>query len=137
MFRDTKILVTIKISSIPTSYNAYYAGWNNGTSGSPSGVSIHHPSGSAKKISTYNSSLSSATYNGGANSAHWMVTWSATTNGHGVTEGGSSGGPIFDQNGRIIGQLTGGSSYCTATGSPDLYGKHNSKSSLVEREFFL
>ncbi len=110
-------------SSIPTSYNAFYAGWNAGTSAATSGVSVHHPAGSAKKISTYTSPLSSATYNGGASAAHWRVYWSSTANGHGVTEGGSSGSPIFDQNGRVVGQLSGGSSYCTSTGSPDLYGK--------------
>lgn len=110
-------------STPPTSYNAFYAGWNRANVGSPSGVGIHHPAGSAKKISTYTSTLSSTTYNGGASNAHWLVTWSATTSGHGVTEGGSSGSPIFDNNGRIVGQLSGGSSYCTATSSPDLYGK--------------
>jgi PKD repeat protein len=110
-------------STIPSSYNAYYAGWNAGTSSASSGVSIHHPSGSAKKISTFTSSLSSATYNGGAANAHWRVYWAGTTNGHGVTEGGSSGSPIFDQNGRVVGQLSGGSSFCTNTNSPDLYGK--------------
>ena len=113
-------------SSIPTSYNAYYAGWSKANSAASSGVSIHHPSGSAKKISTYTSSLSSVTYNGGAYNHHWLVSWSSTTNGHGVTEGGSSGGPIFDQNGRVVGQLSGGSSFCTNPTQPDLYGKFSS-----------
>lgn len=110
-------------STPPSSYNAFYAGWNRANTGSPSGVGIHHPYGSAKKISTYTSTLLSTTYNGGVSNAHWRVTWSATPNGHGVTEGGSSGSPIFDNNGRIVGQLSGGSSYCTATSQPDLYGK--------------
>lgn len=110
-------------SNIPTSYNAYYAGWDKSTSSASSGVTIHHPSGSAKKISTYTSSPYSGTYNNGAYNAHWVVTWSQTSNGHGVTEGGSSGAPIFNQNKRIIGQLSGGSSYCTSTSSPDLFGK--------------
>ena len=47
----------------------------------------------------------------------------ATETNHGVTEGGSSGSPIFNQEKRIVGQLTGGSSYCTALTSPDFYGK--------------
>jgi len=110
-------------STPPTAYNAFYAGWNRTNTGATSGVGVHHPAGSAKKISTFTSSLTSATYNSGASNAHWRVVWSATTNGHGVTEGGSSGSPIFDQNGRIVGQLSGGSSFCTSTGSPDLYGK--------------
>jgi hypothetical protein len=110
-------------SAIPNSYNPFYAGWNRATASSPSGVGIHHPAGHEKKISTYTSSLVSATYNGGWSGAHWRVFWSATTNGHGVTEGGSSGSPLFNQNGQIIGHLSGGSSFCTQTSAPDLYGK--------------
>ena len=110
-------------SEPPASYNAYYNGWNRSNTAATSGISVHHPAGSAKKISTFNTSLNSSTYNGGASGAHWTVYWSATANGHGVTEGGSSGSPIYDQNGRTVGQLSGGSSFCNATGSPDLYGK--------------
>ena len=110
-------------NNIPTSYNAYYAGWDRSNSSASSGVSIHHPAGSAKKISTFTSSLSNATYNGGAYNAHWAVNWSATTNGHGVTEGGSSGSPIFNQSKRIVGQLSGGSSTCNFPNYSDLYGK--------------
>jgi PKD repeat protein len=40
-----------------------------------------------------------------------------------VTEGGSSGSPIFNNSGRIVGDLTGGGSYCSTPTSPDLYGK--------------
>ena len=110
-------------NNIPTSYNAYYAGWDRSNSSASSGVSIHHPAGSAKKISTFTSSLSNTTYNGGAYNAHWAVNWSATTNGHGVTEGGSSGSPIFNQSKRIVGQLSGGSSTCNFPNYSDLYGK--------------
>ena len=110
-------------SEPPTAYNAYYNGWNRSNTAATSGVSVHHPAGSAKKISTYNNSLSNSTYNGGASGAHWSVTWAATANGHGVTEGGSSGSPIYDQNGRTVGQLSGGASFCTATNQSDSYGK--------------
>jgi len=118
-------LLTEITQEIPSSINAYWNGWNAenpSNSGSSSGVSIHHPAGDIKKISTYTSNLQSATW-GGVPGTHWRVYWSETANGHGVTEGGSSGSPIFDANGYIIGQLTGGSSFCTATNSPDLYGK--------------
>lgn len=107
--------------------NVVYNGWRNNNIGSPSGISIHHPSGDIKKISTYTNSLTSTTYYGdnetGAPNAHWRTVWSRTTNGHGVTEGGSSGSPIFDNNGYIIGTLSGGSSYCNYTSGSDLYGK--------------
>lgn len=105
-----------------TGANAYYNGWNRNNTAATSGVSIHHPAGDIKKISTYSSSLVSSTW-GGTPNTHWRVTWVATANGHGVTEGGSSGSPIFNSSGLIVGDLSGGSSYCTATSSPDLYGK--------------
>ncbi|MCB9195585.1 MAG: PKD domain-containing protein [Flavobacteriales bacterium] len=110
-------------STPPSNYNAFYAGWNRANTGSGSGAGIHHPAGSAKKISFYTSTLTSTTYNGGVSNAHWRVVWSGSPSGHGVTEGGSSGSPIFDNNGRVVGQLSGGSSYCTATSAADLYGK--------------
>lgn len=102
-------------------WNCYWNGWDANNTASSAGVSIHHPSGDRKKISTYTSTLTTAGW--GIPNTHWRVVWSATPNGHGVTEGGSSGSPIFNSAGRIVGQLTGGSSYCTATSSPDLYGK--------------
>jgi hypothetical protein len=47
----------------------------------------------------------------------------ATETDHGVTEGGSSGSPIFSPSHQIIGTLTGGGSYCTTPTSPDYYGR--------------
>lgn len=109
-------------NNVPQSYNPYFNGWRRSNVTSSSGVSIHHPAGDIKKISTYTNSLSTTSW-GSANGSHWQVTWSATSNGHGVTEGGSSGSPIFDNNGLIIGTLTGGSSFCSTPFFPDLYGK--------------
>ena len=45
---------------------------------------------------------------------------------YGASEGGSSGSPLFDDEGRIIGQLYGGSSECvglTDNGAADIYGR--------------
>ncbi|MFK8038048.1 MAG: GEVED domain-containing protein [Crocinitomicaceae bacterium] len=111
--------------SIPSAYNAFYSGWNRNNGASGSGVGIHHPNGDEKKISTYSTSVSSSTYNGGWSGAHWLVNWVSTTHGHGVTEGGSSGSPLFNTDGKIVGHLSGGSSYCNAPTLPDLYGKFN------------
>jgi PKD repeat protein len=85
-------------------------------------VSIHHPAGDIKKISTFSGNTVSTQW-GSATGSHWRVTWTANANGHGVTEGGSSGSPLFDNTGNIIGTLTGGGSYCTALSAPDQYGK--------------
>jgi len=106
----------------PTAYDVYYAGWNNQNVTSNNGVGIHHPAGDIKKISTYTTNLVSSQW-GTATGSHWGVVWQSTANGHGVTEGGSSGSAIYNSNGHIIGTLTGGGSSCTAVNSADAYGK--------------
>lgn len=109
-----------------TSYTPYYLGWDySGNSGAP-GVCIHHPSGDVKKISTVESQpLSTLKYNllENNNGHYWKVTWKATTNGHGVTEGGSSGSALLSSSHKVIGQLLGGASSCNNITSPDWYGK--------------
>lgn len=107
-------------------FNAYWNGWDATNTVSTNGVGIHHPSGDIKKISAYTANTTTSGWNGNGVQSHWRLVWTATTNGHGVTEGGSSGSPLFTNNGgnsRVIGTLTGGSSFCTATNSPDYYGK--------------
>jgi hypothetical protein len=111
-------------STIPDSYNVYFNGWSRDETPSSSGVSIHHPQGDIKKISTYTAPLQRSNYPGNPDQAHWKVNWSATTHGYGTTEGGSSGSPIFDTGRRLVGTLTGGDSSCdsAALGLPDYYG---------------
>ena len=111
---------------IPGNYFPYWNGWNASGTGSTGGVGIHHPAGSEKKISTFTVTTQSSAW--GATNTHWRVTWASTTNGWGVTEGGSSGSPLFNNAGLIIGTLTGGASYCNsvvpgANDDPDYYGK--------------
>ncbi len=106
---------------IPNSYSPYFNGWNALDEISDEGVSIHHPAGDVKKISTYNS-MEIAQWGITPNS-HFMLQWSATQNGHGVTEGGSSGAPLFNSSKLIIGQLTGGESSCSNLTGPDYFGR--------------
>ena len=108
--------------NIPANYEPYYAGWDISGDVSPSGVSIHHPAGDVKKISTYTTPLSNAQW-GSNPDTHFKVNWAETDNGHGTTEGGSSGSPLFSNAGRVIGQLTGGESGCSNLNGPDYYGK--------------
>lgn len=116
------LLVHIK-NRPANSYNAFMAGWSRSTSASSSGVGIHHPSGDVKKISTYTASLTNSGWSGTNWGKHWGVVWAATANGHGVTEGGSSGSAIFNSAGQIVGKLSGGSSFCSNTNGMDVYGK--------------
>jgi len=104
-------------------FNAYWNGWDANNTASTGGAGIHHPAGDIKKISTFNGATNSTSWGGSVANTHWQMSWSANSNGHGVTEGGSSGSPLFNSAGRQIGTLTGGSSYCTALTSPDAYGK--------------
>ncbi len=105
----------------PANYNVYYSGWNRTTSTSLSEKiwGIHHPSGDIKKISWANGGVTTSAYGGGTGTTHWrVVSWSDGT----TTEGGSSGSPLFDASGKIIGQLHGGAAACGNTLS-DYYGK--------------
>ncbi len=105
--------------------NAYYNGWYRGTDASPSGVCIHHPSGDIKKISTYTAPVVAGTFNTCPPNAHWKAQWVTTATSWGVTEGGSSGSPLFNNNKLVVGTLSGGASYCGASTAQanDLYGK--------------
>jgi hypothetical protein len=96
--------------------------------GSDEGVTIHHPEGDIKKISTYLTPLESSGWYGNGLQSHWKVFWAETENNWAVTESGSSGSPLFNKNGKLIGTLTGGLAACDASGSlgpdkPDYYGK--------------
>jgi lysyl endopeptidase len=104
------------------SFNAYWNGWDANTTATTGGVGIHHPAGDIKKISTFNGTTSSTSW-GSATGSHWQLSWSSNANGYGVTEGGSSGSPLFNSAGRVVGTLTGGSSFCNTPASPDFYGK--------------
>jgi lysyl endopeptidase len=114
---------------LPTPYNAFFNGWTRSTTITSAGAGIHHPSGDIKKIATFTTtpaaSQSVTSVPGGINSNYWQVAWAATTNGHSVTEGGSSGSPLFNSSGNITGQLYGGSSInCTdPANDPGVYGK--------------
>ncbi len=107
---------------------AYYNGWDRSTTGATSGAGIHHPAGDIKKISFYTEQLTPQTY-GATNTTngHWWAKWQNNNNDiTGVTEGGSSGSPLFNgANKLIVGTLTGGSSNCNAQGTArsDLYGR--------------
>jgi PKD repeat protein len=111
---------------IPDDYNVFFNGWDNRNVAPTSGVSIHHPAGDVKKISTYSVAPASSTWTGGnlgAYDAHWDVRFVETPNGWGVTEPGSSGSPLFNQNGLVVGTLTGGTATCSYPYGTSQYGK--------------
>ncbi len=104
--------------TVPSAYSPYFNGWSNINIPATSVVGIHHPQGDIKKISEALNATSTITYN---SADCWKVGQWTTA----CTEPGSSGSPLFDQNKRIVGQLYGGPSSCTATAPNDFdnYGK--------------
>lgn len=101
-------------------WNLYYAGWNHDDNANiTQATCIHHPAGDVMKISREDDSPFHST----ASSAEvwWIGSWEL-----GTTQGGSSGSPLFDQDGRIVGQLYGGQAGCVGTnnnGSFDYFGR--------------
>lgn len=113
-------------AAIPAAYNVYYSGFDASGTGSNSGVSIHHPAADIKKISTYSAALTSRRYYAQLpDNSHWQANWVATVTNQGITEGGSSGSPLFNSAKRILGKLSGGPSSCGAVAGDknDYYGK--------------
>lgn len=97
-------------NTIPYAYRPYLAGWNRKNQAPSSTKTIHHPVGDIKKISTDKDIAATSSYSPDyrANSFWKILRWDT-----GVTESGSSGGPLFDQNNFLVGTLTGGSATCS------------------------
>jgi len=103
-------------STPPLNYNVFYSGWSYATAAAPSATCIHHPKGDIKKIS-HSGALTTSSMSGAVT---WKTSWTSA-----VTEQGSSGSPLFDDNHRIVGQLFGGNSACgeIPANMNDHYGK--------------
>lgn len=80
----------------PKNYNVYYNGWSNDKDDmTNTGVCIHHPKGDIKKIAKWEKVLTTKI-------EYWRVKFTA-----GSVLGGSSGSPLFNSNGLVVGQLKG------------------------------
>lgn len=99
---------------IPDSYDVFFAGWDRTGSVPTSAIGIHHPAVAEKRFSLDVDSL--------VNLGNF---WEVSDWDYGTTEGGSSGSPLFDASGRIVGQLYGGNAAC-GNNLEDEYGKISS-----------
>ncbi len=92
----------------PVTYKPYLAGWDVSGDVPDSTVCIHHPSGDVKKISTDRDSPVPDTFLELYENGFWRILeWD-----EGTTEGGSSGSPLFNQDHRAVGFLSGGEAVC-------------------------
>lgn len=95
----------------PVYYRPYYAGWNaQEAAGLSPYVCIQHPQYSVKRVSVTNGALSLGRMSSPNmifyEELHWFVSkWDT-----GYTAAGSSGAPLFNARGEIIGALSGGGS---------------------------
>lgn len=108
---DSLDFALVELSSIPPpEFRPYFAGWNHSTNLPDSTISIHHPQGDIKKIAMDGDAPVISDFNSNylENGFLEILRWDM-----GVTEVGSSGGPLFDTNKNIIGTLTGGVASCS------------------------
>lgn len=107
------LLVELK-QNIPTSWDAYLAGWNRATNIPTTEtlpkkfIGFHHPSGDVKKLST----AQTININGDAGGSAGPGTHYEVDPQTGGIEQGSSGSGLFDGNGRLIG-------IASVAGAPD------------------
>ncbi|MFC7356772.1 T9SS type A sorting domain-containing protein [Jejudonia soesokkakensis] len=114
-------------NSIPSSWDVAFAGWDRTDDLPLYEVGIHHPQGDIMKVSRDDSGAVHQNANG---REVWLIGGVSVGSGNGweigTTESGSSGSPLFNQNGRIIGQLYAGQSYCEGNQNNndfDIYGR--------------
>jgi hypothetical protein len=119
---DSDFMLVKLNNAIPTGWDVTYAGWDRTDIEPTFEVGIHHPSGDIMKICRDDTGAIKATT---GSEDVWLIGGTGAGVGEGwelgVTEGGSSGSPLFDQNGRIIGQLFGGTAACIGTNDNDAY----------------
>lgn len=108
--------------SIPTSWDVAFAGWDITDTNPEFAVGIHHPNGDIMKICRDDSAVDKYKVE---EIETWLIGGKSKGFGNGweigTTEQGSSGSPLFNENGKVIGHLIGGKAACEGTESNDEY----------------
>ena len=102
------------------SWNVVWAGWDRSDDPLGAAVTVHHPDAAPQSLaraSTATRSRYFATMPDPSGDHLRVDAWA-----EGTTEGGSSGAPLFDAEGRVRGWLRGGHAACD-NGLPDWFGR--------------
>lgn len=108
----------------PSNYNVFYSGWDKSGTAPTASTCIHHPDGDIKKISFDYNAATQTTWSGAA-------CWRIAAWDDGTTEPGSSGSGLWNQDGRLIGQLYGGQASCS-NNINDYFGRFSSSYPLLQ-----
>jgi lysyl endopeptidase len=140
-------LIELEAPPAGNTFELFFAGWDRRPPSTacaepPAGstlrtenrcASIHHPAGDEKRITFVETNMVVDNISFGQG-VHWRAEWDPTPiplpNMSGnpippsVTEGGSSGSPLYSASRRLVGVLSGGPSACGSTGASlrDQYG---------------
>jgi lysyl endopeptidase len=109
-YSDSLDFALVELSVIPPpEFMPYYAGWDNNSNIPDSTTIIHQPQGYIKKIAVDRDKPIISDYRTEYTKDGFLriVRWDL-----GVTEPGSSGGPLFNPEQNVIGTLTGGEATC-------------------------
>lgn len=119
------LLLELTDPSVTVVQDLYYAGWNRKTDIYDEAneeyynffIGYHHPAGDVKKQSWAKTIMSNGTFNqSSVFGTHWKLNFIG-----GGTQGGSSGSGLFDVDGLLIGDLSGGPK--SGGGCGPLFGK--------------
>jgi len=128
--RENDFLLLELKDTIPHAYNAYFNGWDRKNAPPTTSFSIHHPKGDVKKIAVENqtATIYGVSYQWQRGDGQILYTslpnhmfrvqFDAST-----VEAGSSGAALFDNNGRIVGQLHGGNELGSCTVNSVFYDR--------------
>ena len=115
---DTSLLL---LNDVPPT-GATFVGWNSSPTNWFGARGWHHPAGDKLKTSLGESFAFHPTA---------LVTeWSS-----GVTEQGSSGSGLFNSDNQLVGQLSGGYSFCSTPNEPDYYGRFDYAYNLAMQDW--
>jgi len=112
---ESDFLLLSLYTFVPNNVNAYFNGWDRSDAIPQNADMVHHPAGDVKKHSqAYSQPITIH-----SSEIMWDNVVTTPPNYHfraimnyGTMEQGSSGCPIFNQDGRVIGQLHGGNANC-------------------------